>query len=303
MTNAPIVLFAYNRPTHLASTLAALSACPEWRGSPVYVYCDGPRSTFDEQLVEETRRVARGIAHPDAHVIAADVNLGLANSIIKGVGQLCEQFGRVVVIEDDLLVSPSFLSYMNRALECYAARPEVLQISGYMFDVPEFRDRMRVLLMPLTTTWGWATWKRAWDLFKPDDDGWLRMRQNKQERRIFNLGNNYDFFSMLEAQASGKRDSWGIRWYWSVFSAKGLVCHPPRTLVANAGMDGSGTNGRGRFRSFSGTRSAPSELLPEMAAGDVRCSEAEWSAVKHAIWRQNGGYLGRAIDVLKSIVR
>lgn len=298
--NAPIALFAYNRATHLANTIAALQACSEWAESPVIVYCDGPRSDADARMVEETRQVVRGIEHANIRVVAAESNQGLANSIIKGVTDICARFGRVIVVEDDLIVSPLFLGYMNRALDCYSNRRDVLQVSGHMYQVPEFLNRNRVLLLPLTTTWGWGTWKRAWDLFQPEDKSWERLRVDDQARRSFDLDNTYGFLSMLEAQANGKCDSWGIRWYWSVFAANGLVCHPPVSLVANAGMDGSGTHGRGRLRKFSSARLVHASQVPEMCGDESRCSDVEFSAVKRAIWRQNGRYLGQLVDWLKS---
>ncbi len=165
---APIAVFAYNRPEHLKATLANLAQCPEWFGSHIVVYSDGPREWRDDAAVKEVRAIAKAIEHPDAQIVERDSNWGLANSVIDGVSELCERFGRVIVVEDDLLVSANFLGYLNRALDIYAQRPDVYQVSAHMFDVPEFGERLLTLLLPMTTTWGWATWRRAWRDFRVD---------------------------------------------------------------------------------------------------------------------------------------
>ena len=195
------------------------------------------------------------------------------------------------------MVSANFLGYLNRALDIYAQRPDVYQVSAHMFDVPEFGERQSTLLLPMTTTWGWATWRRAWRDFRVDARGWDRLKSNATDRRRFNLGNHYDYFSMLQRQIASRGDSWGVRWYWSVFAANGLSCFPPQSLVVNSGMDGSGTNGRGVFRRFGGIPlHAAAELEFNIPRDARRCSEEEFSAVKRAIWRQNGGWRGWAMD-------
>jgi hypothetical protein len=298
---APIAVFAYNRPKHLKATLQSLSQCPEWFSSRIILYSDGSRGRHDEATVAEVRALAKSLDHPNTEVIERASNLGLAESIIRGVSEVCERFGRVIVVEDDLLVSENFLGYLNQALDIYAQRPDVFQVSAHMFDVPEFAERTSTLLLPMTTTWGWATWQRAWREFQVDARGWERLTSDRGCKRRFNLGNHYDYYSMLRRQMSGKGDSWGVRWYWTVFAADGLSCFPPRSLVLNSGMDGSGTNGRGTLRRFGGVPlevSAPEIYIPRDA---TRCSDGEFSAVKDAIWRQNGGWRGWLTDRAKAM--
>jgi hypothetical protein len=112
-----------------------------------------------------------------------------------------------------------------------------------MFDVPSLADSQEALFLPMTTSWGWATWKRAWDQFDPSASGW-RERLVGADARRFDLGGRYDYRRMLERQMNGRVDSWAIRWYYSVFAKGGLVLYPPRTLVVNGGFDGTGTHSR-----------------------------------------------------------
>jgi hypothetical protein len=300
--SAPIALFIFNRPAHLRKTIASLSACDGFDASRVVVFADGPRHEKEAPLVAEARSVARQLLGSEAAYQESAVNKGLAASISSGVRNLTEQHGRVIVVEDDLSLAPHFLTYMNGALDRYAAAQNVFQVSGHSFNPQEFSDRKSAVMLPFTTTWGWATWDRAWRQFDVTASGWEQLAHDGKLRRRFNLDGVYDYASMLEDQMSGRRDSWGIKWYWTVFKAGGISVFPPWTMVRNDGMDGSGSHGRGRFRSFANISADDRDggfvdypepiLIPE----DV-------DAMRRAIWRQNGGQIGRFIDFAKRTIK
>lgn len=243
MNYAPVAFFAFNRPEHARNSLASLFRCPEMGYTKLYAFCDGPRNPSDEGAIEKTRRTIKSVAGDRAEYIMAEKNLGLARSIISGVTRVSRKHGCVIVLEDDLNVSRSFLRYMNEALRWYRGESRVFQISGYMFAIDAFRARQNGLFLPFTTSWGWATWERAWDMFEPDAKGWERLQSDRSLRHRFDLGGSCNFSEMLRKQMEGKLDSWAIRWYWSVFRQEGLVMYPPQSLVENAGLDGSGTHG------------------------------------------------------------
>ena len=249
--HAPIALFVYNRPEHARRTLERLKQCEGFDQSPLVIFCDGPKTSRDVEPVRRVRRTVRAIFGEKADIIEADSNQGLADSIIKGVTALCAEYGRVIVVEDDLVVGRSFLTYLNAALEKYAVKERVMQVSAHMFPIPEFSMKREAFFLPFTTSWGWATWQRAWSHFDTDATGWKILKSDLQIRKRFNLDGAYDYFSMLKKQMAGQVDSWAIRWYWSVFKVDGLVLFPPQTLVENIGFDGSGTHGwRGSRRNF-----------------------------------------------------
>ncbi|MEA3392330.1 MAG: glycosyltransferase family A protein [Candidatus Marinimicrobia bacterium] len=133
MTLSPIALFVYNRPHHARKTLESLMANAEFSDSPLYVFCDGAKRKKDIPLVRETRELIRSYELDNATIIEREENMGLANSIITGVTELCNKYGRVIVVEDDLYLSPYFLKYMNTALDTYEEFDEVIHIPGYMF--------------------------------------------------------------------------------------------------------------------------------------------------------------------------
>jgi len=240
---APIAVFVYNRPEHTRQMLLKLRECEGFSQSPLYVFCDGSKDEKSAAAISAVRCVVSELVGSHATVIASSENKGLASSIISGVTKLIKKYGRVIVLEDDLLVSVDFLNYVNMALKKYESEESVMQISGHMFAVPEFEGSQESMFLPFTTSWGWATWERAWDCFDEKAEGWEVLKSDAGLKRKFNLDGAFDYFSMLTRQMQGKSDSWAIRWYWSVFKRKGLVLFPPSSLVNNIGFDGSGTNG------------------------------------------------------------
>jgi len=239
---APIALFAYNRPTHMRRAVESLLSNELAPTSDLYIFSDGPRNSAQEPAIADVRRYANSVSgFRSVTVVERATNLGLANSIIDGTTRLTKEFDRVIVVEDDLVVSPRFLEYMNRALERYQDDDSAMQVSGYMFPV-DIGAEADAFFMPFTTSWGWATWERAWRHFDPDMREFDALSSNRQLRDRFNLGGAYDYFGMLERQRGGSIDSWAIRWYLSVFMRDGLTLYPARTLVRNIGFDGSGTH-------------------------------------------------------------
>jgi hypothetical protein len=224
--------------------LATLAANPLAIDSDLIVYADGPKSSRDELLVKQARDVVRSSeGFRSVRIVLRERNLGLADSVIAGVSHVCESHQRAIVLEDDLVIAPQFLQFMNAGLARYRDNPQVYQISGYLFPGCEGGGRSRFL--PLTTTWGWATWQRAWKQFDAEMSSRRRLVSDPEFRSRFDMHGTYDYSGMVEQQRRGAIDSWGIRWYLSVFANDGLILYPGHSLIENAGFDGSGTHGAG----------------------------------------------------------
>ncbi len=237
---APIALFAFNRPAHLARIVASLAANAQAEHSDLWVFCDGPRRLDDEAAVREVRRVAAGISgFASVRVIERQSNAGLAASVMAGVTQLCDSAGRAIVVEDDLVLSPHFLEFVNQGLDRFADHERAMQVTGYMFPrvsagLPEsFFTR-------LPSSWGWGTWRRAWQKMDTDAEILLSRIRSRGLGRTMDLDCPSGFLNMLRHQVAGHLDSWAIRWYASLLLANGLTLRPARSLVQNGGMDGSG---------------------------------------------------------------
>jgi hypothetical protein len=243
MRPAPIALFAYNRPQHLARAVSALQANELACASELHIFSDGPKKIGDVGAVEQVREEAsRVTGFARLHVYEQANNMGLAASVISGVTELCKRYGRVIVMEDDLVVAPGFLQFMNQALARYEHDSQVMQISGYMFPVAEMREVGSTFFCRIPTSWGWATWQRAWTRFEQDSGKLLRMLPHPAVRDAFNVDGAYPYFEHLTLHAEGKMDVWGVRWYASMFLSDGLTLYPNRSLVRNTGMDGSGVH-------------------------------------------------------------
>jgi hypothetical protein len=241
---APIGLFAYNRPEHLARALKALARCPELAASQLVIYCDGPKPGADAAArakIADTRRVAHELAPAGTRFVERDENLGLARSMRTGVSALCDEFGRAIVLEDDLEVSATFLRFMNEALDRYADEPRVMQVSGYMYPV-DIRGSDDGMFVPSISCWGWAVWARSWSKLGTGAACFAKLERDATLRRKFDLDDAYPYFEMMQKQHRGEIDSWGIAWNLDVFAADGLVLYPRRSLVANRGHDGSGAH-------------------------------------------------------------
>lgn len=286
---APIGLFAYNRPEHLARALTALAACPEFADSQLVIFCDGAKTPAAQAKVDETRAVARRLAPVTARIVERPHNLGLAASMRTGVSALCDEFGSAVIVEDDLEVSPTFLAFMNNALVRYADDARVMQVSGYMFPV-EIAGSDDALFVPLISCWGWATWKRAWAQLGAGASHYERVATSAAERRRFDLDGGFPYFEMLERQHRGEVDSWGIGWYLDVFAADGVVLYPRLSLVANRGHDGTGAH-----RESSSPFEAEAHAFRPIHLPEVAVDERQNRELREFIRRrQRGGLKARA---------
>jgi hypothetical protein len=239
---APIALFVYSRPIHTRKTVEALKRNILSQDSDLIIYCDAPKSAVHAEMVSEVRQYVRQIdGFKSVTIIERENNLGLARSIINGVSQVCEERGRVIVLEDDLIVSPFFLQYMNDALVRYEDQPEVVSIHGYSYPVSgKLPD---TFFIRGADCWGWGTWKRGWDIFEPDGAKLLADLNKRCLGKTFNYNDAYSFMNMLKDQILGINDSWAIRWHASAFLANRLTLYPGLSLVSNIGFDATGTHG------------------------------------------------------------
>lgn len=238
---APIALFAYNRPDHAQRTVEALRCNHGAAETDIFIFCDGPKSDAVAPAVEEVRRRMRQvIGFKSVTLIEHEENLGLANSIIAGVTQVCNEFGRIIVVEDDLVTSPQFLSFMNAALDLYENEEAVGSIHGYWYPVD--RPMHNTFFLRGASCWGWATWSRAWSSFEHDGSKSLARLENENLCRQFDLDGSIAYTQMLRDQIAGKNNSWAIRWHATMFLENRLQLSPPESLVRNTGFDGSGAH-------------------------------------------------------------
>ena len=240
---APVVLFCYNRVENLIRTVAALRKNELAEETDLIIYSDGPKNAVDAEKVAAVREyihLIRGFRSVEIH--ESECNKGLANSVIAGVTHVVNRYGKVIVLEDDLLTHPGFLRFMNEALVFYEKEERVAGIHGWRplndfdFPVPDTFFTNEV------GCWGWATWKRAWSFFEPDGEKLLKQFTSAGQIEKFNVFNSYPFYELLQKQVAGEVDSWAIRWYASVFLNGKLGLQPGKNMIKNIGYS-TGTHG------------------------------------------------------------
>jgi hypothetical protein len=241
MKCAPIVLFAYNRPEHTIKTIEALTKNELAKESDFFVFSDGHKDEGDEEKVREVRRyLKKVIGFKNIEIRESQNNIGLANSIIAGVTEIVNRYGKIIVMEDDLVSSPYFLKFMNEALELYQNEERVISIHGYLYPIAQLVQH--TFFLQHASSWGWATWKRGWDLFEKDGQKLLNELEKKNLLKKFDLNGAYNFTGMLKRQIGGLTDSWAIRWNASSLANNKLNLYPGASLIQNIGQDGTGSH-------------------------------------------------------------
>ena len=238
---APIVIFAFNRPNHLAQLLKSLLQNKEFADSDLYIYVDGPRNNSDLKLVQETREVAKSFSGMKAKkLVIREKNLGLGSSLKIGVTEVLSKSDKIFVLEDDLIVTNSFLKYMNAGLAKYEAEPKVARIHGYCFGF--YQPIQDPFFLRGADCLGWATWKDRWDSIVWDPRELIDRIDELGLIRQFNLDDSHSHFSVLRAEEKKGFHSWAIYWHASMFSQGRLTLFPGTSLIEYAGADGSGTH-------------------------------------------------------------
>ena len=239
---APIALIAFNRVKHFKQTLDALVKNKETKDSILYVCIDGPRNLEDEKSQKEMCRYLEitRLQFQDIKIIKQDSNIGLAKNIIQSVTNIVNRHGKLIVLEDDLLVSRMFLKFMNDALTHYEYNKKVWHIAGHTItnDDQKIDD---VFLYRVMNCWGWGTWKNRWSHFEKNSEKLIN-EFTEEDIKNFNLDNTESFWSQVVDNHSGLLNTWAIFWYATIFKNKGLCMNPFYSYVKNIGFDGSGTH-------------------------------------------------------------
>lgn len=243
---APIVVFVYNRLDHTKRLIDSLKKNELAKESKLYIYSDAAKNEANKEKVAAVRSYIAKLGDEQLFksvtVVCAKENRGLANSVINGVTEVIHQYGKVIVLEDDLVVSPEFLNFMNQCLDRYESEKKVFSVSGFTRDI-EFLHHLDVdmYFSCRAQSWSWGTWLDRWDSVDWNVGDYQKFRYNFADRKRFNAGGN-DMASMLDRQQCGKINSWAIRFCYAQFRNGGCTVQPLKTLVQNGGQDGSGTN-------------------------------------------------------------
>ena len=241
MEHAPIALFVYNRPTHTRETIEALKNNLGAAESDLVIFSDAPKNSDAVAGVIAVRDYIKSVdGFRSVKIIERDQNWGLARSIIHGVTEVVRQHGRLIVLEDDIVTSSAFLTFMNLALDFYQDKQKVWHISGWNYPI-KTEKLNDVFLWRVMNCWGWATWADRWKKF---DKNPVRLINEFSEAHQyhFDLDGSGIFWTQIIENAEKKIDTWAIFWYATIYQNHGLCLNPSLTYADNIGIDGSGTH-------------------------------------------------------------
>ncbi|MBC7865401.1 MAG: glycosyltransferase [Bacteroidia bacterium] len=256
---APIVLFVYNRPWHTRQTLEALSKNHLADKSRLIIFEDGAKEGSTEEQLQSRKEVHHLIREKkwckEVEIIERKKNFGLSNSIISGVNEIVNKYGKIIVLENDIVTSKGFLKYMNEALTLYQDKENVMYVSGFMYPVKA--KLPETFFCNATSTWGWGTWNRAWKKFNSDSTFLHKALLESLRMSEFTMNDKNYLLSLLERNVAvekkfsdapqdiihSKNDwCWDICWYTTLFLLNGLSLHPRQSLVRNIGHDETGAH-------------------------------------------------------------
>jgi len=238
---APIVLFVYNRLWHTQKTIEALQKNELASESELFIYADGAKSEKVSTQVSQVRNYIQEVdGFKKVTIVERGENWGLANSIIDGVTEAVNKYGRVIVLEDDLVVGEYFLKFMNNSLNYYEDKKDVWHISGWNYPI-SLETSKDVYFYRIMDCWGWATWNDRWKNFEKNTNILINSMSSEDIDR-FNLDGCTDLWRQVELNKSGRIDTWAIFWYATIFNHNGLCLNPVKSYVMNIGNDGTGVH-------------------------------------------------------------
>ncbi len=291
---APIALFVYNRPNHTRRTLKFLQQNLLADESRLFIFSDAAKDNQQSAKVEEVRQIIGSVeGFKSVQVIERKSNLGLANSIIDGVSMLTEKYGKVIVFEDDLISSQFTLQYFNDALKRYENEERVMHIGAYMYPLKN-KALPQTFFYRAASSWGWATWARAWKHFEPDIDKIIQQFDSKKKYQ-FSINGTMNFWKQVREFKRGKNNSWAIRWYASVFLNGGLTLNPSASLINNIGHDGSGIHsGKNNIYDVKISEKPVTEFPTEIAE-----NREAYEAIKDFLRNRKGSLFQRVVRFIK----
>jgi GT2 family glycosyltransferase len=204
MNFSPIIIFVYNRLHHLDTLFNSLQKNDLFKKSKVLVFSDGAKNEIDKKKIDKVRELLKKRLIPqNSEIIENNVNLGLSRNVIGGLNKVFQIYDRAIILEDDLELSPFFLNYMNDALNLYATSENVASISGYMYPIEPKKFSNNYFFLKLIESWGWGTWKRAWNIFENDSLQLKKKIDEKQLTNEFNFESGISYYKMLTDNING----------------------------------------------------------------------------------------------------
>ena len=170
MRKIALVAVGYNRPDSIEQLLNSLLRA-DYAGDQIDLVISLDKGKRQQEIVS----VAEAIdwPHGDKTVRIFPERQGLRAHIIQ-CGDLTERYDAVVILEDDLMVSPHFYSYVKQTIEYYKDNPYIAGISLYKHQTHPGVNRpfepanngYDVYMQQFAMSWGQCWTKSMWQKFR-----------------------------------------------------------------------------------------------------------------------------------------
>lgn len=246
--STPVLFLVFNRPTHTQRVFQQIRLLQPTR---LYISADGPRTQVagERAKCESVRAIVNQIDWEcTVHTNFNSENLGCRKAVSSGISWFFQQEEAGIILEDDCFPEASFFNYCAYMLDLYRNDTQVMHISGsnpthgVCNDLPSSYVFSRYPFI-----WGWATWRRAWELYDAEfsgleaawfdpDNGLAQLSSDRTTRRYL-----YDKFQRTQA---GEINTWDYAWFYTILKNKGLCLNPCDNLIHNIGFDQEATHTR-----------------------------------------------------------
>ena len=272
---APIVLFVYNRPCHTRQTVEALQKNVLASESDLYIFADGPKRNATEECLYNIYKVRQYIhtivGFKNIFIDESINNIGLDNSIIKGVSKILQNNNKAIILEDDIVTHYTFLQYMNDCLIKYYDNDNIYMISGFSCNIklPKWYQKY-IYLLHRPSSWGWGIWSNRWNKIIWDKQQLSIENFSQKQKNKFNRGGN-DLYRMFSSFYENKIMPWDIRFAYNMYLYNTLCIYPRFSFINNIGFDGSGEH-CGEINTKGFTAASPNSYIPKDLPNSINYS-------------------------------
>jgi len=259
MLQTPVALFIFNRPQATQRVFAEIARAKPRR---LLIVADGPRTAEEAALCQTTRQIIQQVDWEcELLTDLAEQNLGCKRRMLSGLNWVFAQCTEAIVLEDDCLPHPSFFGFCQELLERYRNEPRVFAISGNNFLPPAMQERMResYYFSHSPLTWGWAAWRRTWQLFDFEIRRWPELRETDWlARRLAHPLFKPYWEKIFDETYRGETNAWDYQLTFAGWLQESLSIVPRVNLVSNIGF---GTEATHTFDSHSHLANMPTAEL------------------------------------------
>ena len=236
----PVAFFIYRRP---AATRRVFERIAQVRPDRLMVIADGPRDADQHEACAAARAVIKVDWDCDVQQLYSDRNLGLRQRVVSGLGWVFGQAEQAIILEDDCLPDSTFFRFCDELLSLYRDDSRVMHISGDNFLPRSYHIPASYYFSRYPHVWGWATWRRAWNLYDPDMKRWANALDKRAFLQLFETRRERRFWRTIwDRVSAGDIDTWDYQWAFACLQHDGLAIMPDRNLISNIGFGEGATH-------------------------------------------------------------